>query len=63
MTGLAGGVVNLLDSHMFGEAKLKFGILAEVAEYELYLKDYGRDEGVVSAVDQIGLQNSFSIKF
>jgi hypothetical protein len=46
---------------VFGGAKLKFGILAVVAQYELYLKGYSRDEDVISAVDQSGLQNSFSL--
>jgi hypothetical protein len=46
LTGLAGGVANLLDSPMFGGAKLKFWILAVVAEYKLYLKGYSCDENV-----------------
>ena len=46
---------------VFGGAKLKFGILAVVAQYELYLAGHSRDEDVISAVDQSGLQNSFSL--
>jgi len=44
---------------VFGGAKLKFGMLAVIAQYELYLAGHSRDE--TSAVDQSGLQNAFSL--
>ena len=46
---------------VFGGAKLKFGILAVVAQYELYLAGNSRDESVISAVDQSGQQSAFSL--
>ena len=42
-----------------GGAKLKFGILAVVAQYELYLAGHSRDK--TSAVDQSGQQSAFSL--
>jgi hypothetical protein len=44
---------------VFGGAKLKFGMLAVIAQYELYLAGNSRDE--TSAVDQSSLQNAFSL--
>jgi hypothetical protein len=46
---------------VFGGAKLKFGVLAVIAQYELYLAGHSRDENVISAVDQSGQQSSFSL--
>ncbi len=46
---------------VFGGAKLKFGILAVIAQYELYLVGHSRDENVISAVDQSSQQSSFSL--
>ena len=52
---------------VFGGAKLKFGVLAVIAQYELYLAGHSRDDivvpavGVVSAVDQSGQQSAFSL--
>jgi hypothetical protein len=46
---------------VFGGAKLKFGVLAIIAQYELYLAGNSRDEGVISAVDQSGRQSAFSL--
>jgi hypothetical protein len=44
---------------VFGGAKLKFGMLAVMAQYELYLAGHSRDE--TSAVDQSGQQSAFSL--
>jgi hypothetical protein len=46
---------------VFGGAKLKFGMLAVMAQYEVYLAGNSRDENVVSAVDQSGQQRAFSL--
>jgi hypothetical protein len=46
---------------VFGGAKLKFGILAIIAQYELYVAGHSRDENVISAVDQSGQQSAFSL--
>jgi hypothetical protein len=46
---------------VFGGAKLKFGMLAVIAQYELYVAGHSRDENVISAVDQSGRQNAFSL--
>lgn len=46
---------------VFGGAKLKFGMLAVIAQYEIYLAGHSRDEDVVSAVDQSGQQSAFSL--
>jgi len=44
---------------VFGGAKLKFGFLAVIAQYELYLAGHSRDE--TSAVDQSIRQSAFSL--
>jgi hypothetical protein len=44
---------------VFGGAKLKFGMLAVIAQYELYLAGHSRD--ATSAADQSNLQNAFSL--
>jgi hypothetical protein len=46
---------------VFGGAKLKFGVLAVIAQYEMYLAGDSRDEDVVPAVDQSGRQSAFSL--
>jgi hypothetical protein len=46
---------------VFGGAKLKFGLLALIAQYELYKAGHSRDENEVPAVDQSGQQSSFSL--
>lgn len=46
---------------VFGGAKLKFGILAIIAQYEMYLDGHSRDEDVTPAVDQSGRQSAFSL--
>ena len=46
---------------VFGGAKLKFGLLAIIAQYELYLAGNSRDEDVVAAVDHSGQQSAFSL--
>ena len=46
---------------VFGGAKLKFGALAVIAQYELYPAGHSRDENVISAVDQSGRQSSLSL--
>jgi len=46
---------------VFGGAKLKFGILAVVAQYELYLAGHSRDDNTISTVDQSGRQSAFSL--
>jgi len=46
---------------VFGGAQLKFGILAIIAQYELYLAGHSRDEGVIPAVDQSARQSAFSL--
>ncbi len=46
---------------VFGGAKLKFGVLAVIAQYELYLAGHSRDENVIPAVDQSGQQSAFSL--
>jgi hypothetical protein len=46
---------------VFGGAKLKFGVLAVIAQYELYLAGHSRDENVIPAVDQSGRQSAFSL--
>jgi hypothetical protein len=46
---------------VFGGAKLKFGMLAVIAQYEVYLAGNSRDENVISAVDQSGQQRAFSL--
>jgi hypothetical protein len=46
---------------VFGGAKLKFGMLAVMAQYEVYLAGNSRDENVISAVDQSGQQRAFSL--
>jgi len=45
----------------FAGAKLKFGTLAVIAQYELYLAGHSRDDNVISAVDQSGQQSAFSL--
>jgi len=45
----------------FGGAKLKFGTLAVIAQYEVYLAGHSRDENVISAVDQSSQQSAFSL--
>ena len=44
---------------VFGGAKLKFGILDVIAQYELYLAGHSRDES--SAVDQSKTQSAVSL--
>ena len=44
---------------VFGGAKLKFGMLAVIAQYEIYLAGHSRDE--TSAVDQSGQQSALSL--
>jgi len=44
---------------VFGGAKLKFGTLAVIAQYEVYLAGHSRDE--TSAVDQSGQQSALSL--
>lgn len=44
---------------VFGGAKLKFGTLAVIAQYEVHLAGHSRDE--TSAVDQSGQQSAFSL--
>ena len=46
---------------VMGGAKLKFGVLAIIAQYELYLAGNSRDENVIPAVDQSGQQSAFSL--
>jgi hypothetical protein len=46
---------------VFGGAKLKFGVLAVIAQYELYLAGHSRDDNVIPAVDQSGQQSAFSL--
>ncbi len=46
---------------VFGGAKLKFGLLAVIAQYELYLAGSSRDENVISAVDRSGQESAFSL--
>jgi hypothetical protein len=46
---------------IFGGAKLKFGLLAIIAQYEHYLAGNSRDEDVVAAVDHSGQQSAFSL--
>jgi len=46
---------------VFGGAKLKFGMLAVIAQYELYPAGNSRDENVISAVDQSGRQSALSL--
>jgi len=46
---------------VMGGAKLKFGVLAVIAQYELYLAGNSRDANGVSAVDQSGQQSAFSL--
>jgi len=46
---------------VFGGAKLKFGVLAVLAQYEVYLAGHSRDENVIPAVDQSGQQSALSL--
>lgn len=46
---------------VFGGAKLKFGVLAIIAQYELYQAGHSRDDNVTPAVDQSGQQSAFSL--
>jgi hypothetical protein len=46
---------------VFGGAKLKFGILAVIAQYELYLAGHSRDSSAVPAVDRSGQQSAGSL--
>jgi hypothetical protein len=46
---------------VLGGAKLKFGTLAVIAQYELYLAGNSRDENVIPAVDYSGQQSAFSL--
>jgi hypothetical protein len=46
---------------VFGGAKLKFGVLDIIAQYELYLAGHSRDENVISAVDRSGQQSAVSL--
>lgn len=46
---------------VFGGAKLKFGLLAIIAQYELYVAGHSRDESVVAAVDRSEAQSAFSL--
>lgn len=46
---------------VFGGAKLKFGLLALVAQYELFNAGHSRDDNVIPAVDQSGQQSAFSV--
>ena len=46
---------------VFGGAKLRFGVLAVMAQYELYLAGHSRDDNVIPAVDQSGKQSAFSL--
>jgi hypothetical protein len=46
---------------VFGGAKLKFGLLAVIAQYELYVAGHSRDDNTISAVDQSGRQSAFSL--
>jgi hypothetical protein len=46
---------------VFGGAKLKFGLLDIIAQYELYLAGTSRDDSVIPAVDHSGQQSAFSL--
>jgi hypothetical protein len=46
---------------VFGGAKLKFGLLDIIAQYELYLAGTSRDDNVVPAVDHSGRQSALSL--
>jgi hypothetical protein len=46
---------------VFAGAKLKFGLLAIIAQYELYLAGTSRDDSVVPAVDHSHNQSAFSL--
>jgi hypothetical protein len=46
---------------VFGGAKLKFGLLAVIAQYELYVAGHSRDDNTIPAVDQSGQQSAFSL--
>jgi hypothetical protein len=46
---------------VFGGAKLKLGVLAVIAQYELYVAGHSRDDNTISAVDQSGRQSAFSL--
>ena len=46
---------------VFGGAKLKFGLLAIIAQYELYFRGNSRDENVIRAVDDSGQQSAVSL--
>jgi hypothetical protein len=46
---------------VFGGAKLKFGLLDIIAQYELYLAGTSRDDSVVPAIDRSGRQSAFSL--
>jgi hypothetical protein len=46
---------------VFGGAKLKFGVLAVLAQYEVYLAGHSRDENIIPAVDQSGQQSALSL--
>jgi hypothetical protein len=46
---------------VFGGAKLKFGLLDIIAQYELYLAGDSRDDSVVAAVDHSARQSAFSL--
>jgi hypothetical protein len=46
---------------VFAGAKLKFGLLAMIAQYELYLAGTSRDDSVIPAVDHSHNQSAFSL--
>jgi hypothetical protein len=46
---------------IFGGAKLKFGILSVIAQYELYLAGNSRDDNVTPAVDHSSRQSALSL--
>jgi hypothetical protein len=46
---------------VFGGAKLKFGVLAIIAQYELHLAGHSRDDSPISAVDRSGQQSAVSL--
>ncbi len=53
---------DLITRHrVFGGAKLKFGLLDVIAQYELYLAGNSRDESVIPAVDRSGQQSALSL--
>jgi hypothetical protein len=52
---------NITRYRVFGGAKLKFGVLAIIAQYELYLAGNSRDDSVTPAVDQSSRQSALSM--